>query len=170
VLTARPERQTRLDGASQSDLRCTMPALNPRLTITLKPSTSAQLRTLSDLTGESQSALIAGLLEANEETLGRLITVLQAAQDAKHALTDDLADGMKKAQAQIERQLGLSLESFDVATKPLLDEAERVVRRRAKAVSRPAAARPVKAAPTPMSNRGVRLTTKKPKSSTGTRG
>lgn len=146
-----------------------MPAINPRLTITLKPSTAACLRSLSELTGDSQSALIASLLEANEQTLTRLVTVLTAANQAKEAINDELAQSLGKAQAKIERQLGLALDSFDVATKPLLEEAERVSRRRAKSPGRLARPGSSNGSPTPMSNRGVRSTPKSPKNPSGTR-
>jgi hypothetical protein len=146
-----------------------MPTHNPRLTITLQPSTSATLRKLSELTGNSQSALISELLEANEAALSRLVLVLQAATDAKLAITEEMASGLKDAQAKVEAQLGLSLEAFDLATAPLLDEAERVVRRRAKNATRRAGARQSEGGPTPISNRGVRSDTKTPKKLSGTR-
>jgi hypothetical protein len=147
-----------------------MPASNPRLTITLKPSTAATLRRLSELTGNSQSALISELLDVNEAALSRLVTVLQAATDAKLAINEEMASGLHLAQQQLEQQLGLSLEVFDTATAPILDEAERVVRRRAKSVRRLAGARSDGGGATPMSNRGVRLTTTKAKKSTRRRG
>jgi hypothetical protein len=106
-----------------------MPATNPRLTITLKPSTAAVLRTLSELTRNSQSSLIAELLEANEETLSRLVKVLQAAHIAKNALTEEMATGLQQAQGKLEKQFGLSLEILDEATSPLLKEAEAIRRR-----------------------------------------
>lgn len=146
-----------------------MPATNPRLTITLQPSTAATLRKLSELTGSSQSALISELLEANEGALSRLVTVLQAATDAKLAITDELAAGLEAAQAKVEKQLGLSLDAFDAATAPLLAEAERVVRRRTKSVSGLARARSDRGAFTPMSNRGVRSGGKTAKKATRTR-
>jgi len=164
---------TSIDGASQTALRCTMPASNPRLTITLKATTAAQLRMLSELTGNSQSALIAELLEANEETFGRLITILQAANAAKAAMSEEAATGLRDAQRKLEKQLGLTLDAVDLVAAPLIAEAERVARRGRK--RGPADAASGRAAglrtrvPTPMSNRGVRSTAKTTKKPTATR-
>lgn len=134
-----------------------MPAKNPRLTITLEPSIAAQLRRLSELTGNSQSALIADLLVGTGGMFDRLITVLEAANDAKASLRGQLANELHLAQDQIEKQLGLALEdTFFHEARALLDEGERVARR-GRRKSSPASAGVASAArSTPMSNRGVR--------------
>ena len=146
-----------------------MPAKNPRLTITLKPSTAALMLRLSEVTGNSQSALIAELLEVNEPTFERLITVLQAADAAKNAITAEMAAGLKNAEQKLERQLGLVLETMDEGIAPILAAAE-AVQRRGRRDARSAPSGRSAARQTPMSNRGVRSTPKKPKTSTGTRG
>ena len=136
-----------------------MPAKNPRLTITLQPSLAAQLRKLSELTGNSQSALIGELLEGSGPVFDRMIQVLEAAKTAKESMRGKLADDMEHAQAKMEGALGLVLEGFDEITASLLDEAEAVTRRaRRKARRRSAGPSGVlsAAAPTPISNRGVR--------------
>ena len=104
-----------------------MPTTNPRLTITLKPSTAALLRRMSDLTGNSQSALIADLLETSEPVFERLVKVLQAAKDARSAFTEEMRSGLVEAQTRVEAQLGLVLETFDETAKPLLETAEAVI-------------------------------------------
>lgn len=152
-----------------------MPATNPRLTITLKPATAALMRRLSELTGQSQSAMICELLETNEPVFTRLITVLQAAKDAKVALTQEMRAGLDDAQERIEQQLGLVLEAMDTATAPLLEEAERVQRRGARRTGVTGSPgtpvrRGSRPTPTPPSNRGVRSTPKKAKKPTTTRG
>ena len=75
-----------------------MPAKNPRLTITLQPSLAAQLRKLSELTGNSQSALIGDLLEGTGPVFDRMIQVLEAAKTAKESMRGKLADDMEHAQ------------------------------------------------------------------------
>ena len=89
-----------------------MPAKNPRLTITLQPVLAAQLRRLSELTGNSQSALIAELLEGSEPIFTRMIQVLEAAEqavwlqhEAAHIagpafIADELAHAVKAAYAR----------------------------------------------------------------------
>jgi hypothetical protein len=138
-----------------------MPAKNPRLTITLEPSTAAQLRRLSELTGNSQSALIAELLTDSGPVFDRLIVVLQAATDAKASMRGALAQEMASSQEKLEQQLGLELEAGLIDARALLDEAERVVRRARKTAASGARATPRRlpgGVATPPSNRGVRST------------
>lgn len=138
-----------------------MPTKNPRLTVTLQPGTSAQLAELSRLTGDSQSAIIADILEKSAPVFERVIRVLAAAEEAKAELKGRMASDLDKAQDKIERQLGLALEGLDQYTGSLLDEVE-AVRRRARRVppGQPgggtSGAR--RARSTPPSNRGVRST------------
>jgi hypothetical protein len=133
-----------------------MPAKNPRLTITLQPSLAAQLRKLSELTGNSQSGLIGELLEGSGPVFDRLIQVLEAAQTAKSSMRGKLADDMERAQTKMEGALGMVLEGFDDITGSLLDEAEAVTRRGRGSASGARSHGPGAAAPTPISNRGVR--------------
>ena len=136
-----------------------MTTQNPRLTITLQPSLAAQLRRLSQLTGNSQSSLISELLDGSAPVFDRLIQVLTAAEGAKASLRGHLALDMVEAQNKIEKQLGLSLDDFGTATQPMLDEFEAIRRRASKRAGRGAlaTARTVSGAkPTPISNRGVR--------------
>lgn len=138
-----------------------MPAKNPRLTITIEPSLAAQLRRLSELTGNSQSRMIGELLEGSGPIFDRMIHVLEAAKTAKEAMRGKLTDDMEQAQSKMEGALGVVMEGFDQFTGSLLDEAE-AVKRRARRKGRASAARAPgeglgEAPLTPISNRGVRL-------------
>lgn len=138
-----------------------MPTKNPRLTVTLQPATSAQLSELSRLTGDSQSAIIADILEKSAPVFDRVIRVLSAAEEAKAELKGRMASDLDKAQAKIERQLGLALDGLDEYTGSLLDEVEAVRRRARRAPTdgkRSAAVGGRGARSTPPSNRGVRST------------
>lgn len=143
-----------------------MPTLNPRLTITLEPTLAAQLRRLSELTGNSQSKLIAELLEGSTEVFDRLIRLLEAAHTAKDSLRSSTVKDLEAAQAKVEQQLGLALDTMDTASMPLLKQAE-VITRRAARGSRGAlrSGAPGATAPkaAPPSNRGVRSTNPKTK-------
>lgn len=141
-----------------------MPTKNPRLTITLKPSLAAQLRTLSELTGNSQSSLISELLDGSGPVFDRLIAVLQAAKVAKDSMKGKLIEDMDRAQQQIEGAFGLALDSFDTGTKSLFDEVEVVTRRARKGALAGEGSGRGAAQPTPLSNRGVRLDPKATKS------
>jgi hypothetical protein len=141
-----------------------MPATNPRLTITLQPRLAAQLRRLSQLTGNSQSSLIAELLEGSTAVFDRLIAILEAAEQAKGtveaSLKGKLTSDMDAAQAQIEKQLGLALETFDSMGDDLITELEQVKRRSGRRGAPLRGEPPARSAgTTPMSNRGVRSST-----------
>ncbi len=138
-----------------------MPAANPRLTVTLKPSTFAQLREVSRLTGNSQSSLIGEMLEQAEPVFTRLIQVLTAAEHAKHELKAKAATDLERAQSRIEQQMGLLLGEFDNVTGSLLQEVETVRRRARRATpGQPSGGTSGGrgARSTPPSNRGVRST------------
>lgn len=142
-----------------------MPTQNPRLTITLEPAVSACLRRLSEVTGNSQSKLIAELLEGSVPIFQRVIATIEAAKSASAEIRGRLADDMGKAQERMEQQLGLVMGEFDAASAPLLEEVEAVKRRarkgtgvRARSAAVPAPGAPSPASVTPLSNRGVRST------------
>ena len=56
-----------------------MTTKNPRLTITLEPALAAQIKRMSELTGNSQSAIISELLDGSAPVFERVIKVLEAA-------------------------------------------------------------------------------------------
>jgi hypothetical protein len=151
-----------------------MPAKHPRLTITIDPTIHAQLRRISELTGNSQSALIADLLAGTQPVFTRLITVLEAANDARAALKGQLAKELGQAQEKIEARIGLNdarlaaavvhLEQAQIleersATLPLFE-----VKHRARRGASGLPADTSRDVPTPISNRGVRSTPKTGKS------
>lgn len=147
-----------------------MATKNPRLTITLQPALAAQLRRLSELTGNSQSALISELLDGSGPVFDRLIKVLEAAEAAKDSMKGGVARDMRDAQERVEQQLGLMLDFGEGMATDLVDKAESIRRRRAKRSAQSDVREPVAAVETPPSNRGVRSLTKSRKSSIQTRG
>ena len=60
-----------------------MPAVNPRITITITPELHAVLRRLSELSGQSQSGIVGELLGESVPVFERMVTVLEAAQKLK---------------------------------------------------------------------------------------
>lgn len=107
-----------------------MPTKNPRLTMTLTPTTAAQLRRLSELTGNSQASLISELLEGQELVFARVIQALEAAKLVKEEMKSSLRADLDRSQQVIEAQLGLVLESLDNTAAPLLKDAEKIRRRK----------------------------------------
>lgn len=134
-----------------------MPTKNPRLSITFEPSFLARLRRLSELTGNSQGAMAAELLLGCAPAIDRLINLLEAAKSAKADVLDKLVSDMEAAQGRIEQQIGLALGESDLITAGLLEDAEKIRRRRGRGGMRKrvSAAAP-EASSTPISNRGVR--------------
>lgn len=125
-----------------------MPATNPRLTITLSPPVAAMLRHLSELTGSSQSSMVADLLQESLPIFERMAKVLEAAKAAQAALSSEMASSLERAQTKIEAQLGLALDQFDQGAAPLLELAEAVQRRRRRAEGPPLSNRGVTPTPT----------------------
>jgi hypothetical protein len=156
-----------------------MPTLNPRITVTLTPAVSAVLKEMSRLTKNSQSALVAELLETSLPVFERMCTVLRAAETVGEAARSEISAGLGRAQARVEEQIGLQLSAMDEVATPLLDAAERINRRgaagartggstRAEPIPETPSKAPRKGISTPVSNRGVtptpstRKTTAKP--------
>ena len=139
-----------------------MPAKHPRLTITMDPSVHARLRRLSELTGQSQSALIGEMLGASVSVFDRMIRVLEAAQQARAAVRGQIAADLEGAQSRIEAQLGLVLDEFDATAGDLLETVEAVKHRAARSagpmpLGAGRAERGLRSSgSTPVSNRGVR--------------
>jgi hypothetical protein len=138
-----------------------MPAVNPRITITLKPQTHAALQRMSALAGNSMSSIVGELLEQSQPVFDRMVRLLEAAAKIKDSAQDEkdrIAKSLEDAQQNLERQLGLSLDWMDERSAPILQAAEKLDRRAGRAEPdaprRARAARPAKRA-TPISNRGV---------------
>ena len=143
-----------------------MPTSKPRICVTLTEHQHQLLHRLSELTGQSQSALIFELLDGAEPVLARVIRLLEAATIAKDELRGRLSQEMHTAQERIEHQLAISLDTIgETDVGELLADADGPKRRRRKGAiaagrsSDAAHAERPEAAPTPMSNRGVRSLT-----------
>lgn len=106
-----------------------MPTLNPRVTVTLTPTSAAVLRELSQLAGNSQSAIVAELLESSLPVLERVVLALRAASTIQASAKVEIAAGLERAQSKLEDQLGLMLGDMDETMRPLLEQAEKVARR-----------------------------------------
>lgn len=137
-----------------------MTTSKPRITVNLEPVTALQLKRISELTGNSQSSMISEVLEQASPVFERLIVVLEAAEKAKARVREQSVERLSDAQARIEAQLGLVLDDFDRTTAPLLEQVEKVQRRRRDSGTRQGHAGATAPLPTPISNRGVRSTHK----------
>ena len=137
----------------------TMTTSNPRITVTLSPEQHALLREMSRLTQTSQSGLISEILTELSPVWTKMLTVMQAAGLARGAINESFIKDMDKAQAKVEKHLGLTLDAFDEMQLPLLDLVQKVEHRKGRdsaGTRRDADARAAASA-TPPSNRGVRF-------------
>lgn len=122
-----------------------MPTLNPRITVTLTPACSAVLRELSQLAGNSQSAIVGELLESSMPVFERVVAALRAASTIQQSAKQEIAAGLERAQDKLESQMGLMLGDMDVTMRPLLEAAEKVTRRGAGGAEERAHSRPTSA-------------------------
>ena len=106
-----------------------MPTPNPRITITLTPSSHAVMKSLSDLSGNSMSSMVAEIITMNEPVFARMVKVLQAAKSVQASSKESMMAALNDAQTKIEKQLGLALDAMDDGFRPVLDDAEEVRRR-----------------------------------------
>ena len=81
---------------------------------------AAQLRKLSELTGNSQSGLIGELLEGSGPVFDRMIQVMEAAKTAKEAMRGRIAGDIEKAQSRVEEGLGMALKGSTSGLVPCL--------------------------------------------------
>ncbi len=143
-----------------------MPTERPRLSLTLSDNLAWQLRRLSELTGTSQSALITSMLEGSDRFLWRLITTLEAAEEARERIPGHVTNLMAEAQGVIEAKFGL-VESLDRVQEGTGNLRSLKAAKRGPApggVGRPSATSPT------LSNRGVRSNTKQAKKPMESRG
>ena len=106
-----------------------MATSKPRVTVTLKPSTYAVLREMSRLTKNSQSQIVAELLEQAEPIFERMVQVIQAAKNAQADVKAKVLEGLEGAQGVLEQSLGLMSEDFHSRSRDLVDQLETVSRR-----------------------------------------
>lgn len=110
-----------------------MPTSNPRITITLTPAVAAVLREMSTLAGNSQSAIVGELLETSLPVFERVVQALRAAVTIRDSAKTEIADGLERAQAKLEAQLPILMGEMDDTFRSLLEVAEKVTRRGARA-------------------------------------
>lgn len=112
-----------------------MTTKNPRLSVTLQPGVIAVLQRLSAVTEKSQSSLVGELLEQSVPVFERMVSVLEAAKQSQEHLHAPLVESLARAQAKLESQLGLALDTMDEGFQPILDAEKGISRRSPRACS-----------------------------------
>jgi uncharacterized protein (DUF1778 family) len=140
-----------------------MPTVNPRINVTLSPSTDALVARLAGLQRVSKSQVLRELLEAAEPALQRAVALMEAASRAHGDVLSGLASSLDRAQEEAERSLQRNLAASD----DLVRQAESIAERRPRGARAPrgGAGDRVGSAPRapkdpPSSNRGVKSPTR----------
>ena len=103
-----------------------MPTLNPRINVTLSPSSDTLVQRLSSLQGVSKAQVLRELLEAAEPALHRAVALMEAASGAQRAVLDGLSASLEKAQARAEVAYRRTLSEADSMTADLVSQAQAV--------------------------------------------
>lgn len=139
-----------------------MPTQNPRVNVTLSPTTDALVGRMARLQRVSKSQVLRELLEAAEPALQRAATLMEAAAEARDAVKANLGRDLDRAQAQAERAMAKMTANLDSLTVDLVGLAEAVRSRRpargAEVAPQARAPRPSASRNPPASNRGVKST------------
>lgn len=101
-----------------------MPAVNPRISVTITPEIDALLSRLSIASGASKSAIIGDLVATSFPVLDRMVTIIEAAATAKAEMHTQAIENLIAAESKFAELLGSSHELFDQVTLPLLQESE----------------------------------------------
>lgn len=101
-----------------------MAAKNPRLSVVLTPSLAATLAQISEVSGESASAVVRGLLLQSEPALGRMLELLKAASRAKDLVGSGLGDTLSRVVDDLETAVAVADERMSRMTGDLVAKAE----------------------------------------------
>jgi hypothetical protein len=135
-----------------------MPTAKPRISVTLSDSTASILKEMSELTGNSQSAIVGELLEQSQTVFSRMVKLLRVARGVQESARTEIVASINAAQERVEAQLGLALDDMDQVERIVLEEAEAAVQRRLKrsgAGGKRSPPAPPRLGSPPISNRGV---------------
>lgn len=107
-----------------------MPTNNPRVNVTLSPSTDALVRRLATYQRVSKSQVLRELLEAAEPALQRAATLMEAAAGAHGAVVGNMRSQLDAVMSKAEQTLATLLEGQDALAADLVAQAEEVRGRR----------------------------------------
>lgn len=134
-----------------------MPTTNPRINVTLSPSTDSLVGLMAASQGISKSQVIREILEAAEPTFQKALAIMAAAKKVREGSRKEIADSLERSLVLATQGLEHDLHLIAKGTGDLVRQAEEVKGRKGGRARR---ARP-SAASTPLSsNRGVNSTKK----------
>lgn len=141
-----------------------MPTDNPRINVTLSPSTHSMVERLATLQRVSKSAVLRELLEASEPALAQALAMMEAANSLSIGARQKVAKELEATIASVEGKGRAAMELAAGITQDLVAQAEAIEGRRpARGVPAPRggarraeAKRTRKRSDPPSSNRGVK--------------
>lgn len=107
-----------------------MPAVNPRISVTLRPSLDAVLRRLSEVSGQSRSSFIAEMLEQSEPVFERMAVILETARNATEEAKSRMASNLDEAHERLLEHAGLIGDLFEDHIVDLVGDVEGIARRK----------------------------------------
>lgn len=132
-----------------------MPAINPRVQVTLSPSLYELCSAMARAQRVSRSQVLRELLEAAEPALQRVVALMRAAERAKGAVKAGFGEQMLRSQRVLEGELEKQLALVTGVETDLVTLAERIEGRRPARAAEPHTAGGAPRNP-PASNRGVK--------------
>lgn len=90
-----------------------MATTKPRLTVTLSPQVYETICRLADLSGESRSAVISGLVEGVHDPLMRTVALMEAARDAPAQVREGLRGTVLAMEREFAGVAGGALAQLD---------------------------------------------------------
>lgn len=115
-----------------------MTVKNPRITVTVNPEIHELVHKLSDLSGTSVSSFVGDLLQQAAPTFVRMVQLLEAVHAVRQeamGVPSEVVANLDEAHRRIEQHFGLVLDAIEEGSAPLIQEGEKVLRRRRKGVS-----------------------------------
>lgn len=129
-----------------------MPTTNPRINVTLSPSTDALVGLIAASQRISKSQVIREILEAAEPTFQKALAIMAAASKVREGSRKEIADSLERSFTLATQGLEHDLQLIAKGTGDLVSKAEEVKGRRDGQRSR---ARPSVPSTPLSSNRGV---------------
>ena len=103
-----------------------MPSKNPRLSLVVSPAVHETLTALSEVTGESASSLVRGLLDQSQPALARMLALLRAVKDAPSEVNKGVASALDRVVDHLAELEGQAAAVADSAVDDLVSQAQTI--------------------------------------------
>jgi hypothetical protein len=107
-----------------------VPTTNPRINVTLAPSTHAMVEKLAKIQRCSKSTVLRELLEASEPSLAQALAMMEAANELGSQARNKVAKDMEATLKEVERKGLAAMELAAGITTDLVSQAEAIRGRR----------------------------------------